>query len=439
MPEFILLAVAGNPVLHSRSPEMFDAAFRKLGIRAHYVRLAAWDAQDILKSGREMGLSGINVTSPFKESVAQLVDNMDSHARAIGAVNTISTEGGRFIGHNTDYFGVQASLAHALGELKGKKAIVLGAGGAAKAAAYALVSAGARTLVLNRTAEKASKIAKELGCKGGGLECLKAELSSADILISCLPTSGRVVPMEALRPSLAILDANYGAKTALQEDAEKMKCKIVDGREWLLYQAVPRFEHLTGLEPPIPEMRRALYSKRKPKKPNIALIGFMGAGKSSVGKAIAEKTGMKFIDLDQEIEKAAGAAIPEIFQKRGEAGFRKLEKAAARRLIPKSNGAVFSCGGGIILDAANRRLISENCIAIWLWASPETAAARAEKEGHRPLLGAGPGSVARARELLGQRMAFYAETSDLVINTNEKSPEEIAGRILYEIDTAFGH
>lgn len=439
MAETMLLAVAGNPVLHSRSPDMFDAAFRELGIRAHYLRLAAWDAQDIIQTAGEMGLRGINITSPFKESMMEFMDEIDGHARSIGAVNTVSRENRKFIGHNTDYFGVQASLAHALGELKGRKAVVLGTGGAAKAATYALVSAGARTTVLNRTAEKARRIAREFGCASSPLGNIAHELKDADILVSCIPTSERVVPKAALSGRPAVLDADYGERTALRADAEKMKCKIIDGREWLLYQAVPRFEYLTGSEPPIQAMRKALYAARKGRKPNIALIGFMGAGKSSAGKIIARKAGMKFLDTDEKIEEDAGAGIPEIFEKQGEKAFREMENRAAKRLIAPSKNTVFSCGGGMVLDPENRKIISGRCIAVWLWVSPETAAMRAAKEGRRPLLEGGPDKAAKAKELIRQRIKFYAETSDLVINSNSRSPEQIAERILYEIDKAFGH
>ncbi|VVB98404.1 Shikimate dehydrogenase (NADP(+)) [uncultured archaeon] len=434
----MLLASAGKPILHSRSPEIFNAAFSHLGLDARYVRLAASDANDLVQAAREMGLRAFNITSPFKESIIPLLDSVDEHARKIGAVNTVIVENGEMLGHNTDYIGVQDALAKDVGNLKGKKAVVLGAGGAARAAAYALVSAKARTTVANRTPEKAREIADSFGCAWAGLDDIGELLNDADILVSCLPIAEPVVPASSLRKGLIVMDAHYGTQTALQKDAKKKGCKMVDGREWLLYQAVPRFEYITGKAPPLDEMRKALYAKSRPQKPNIALIGFMGAGKSTVGKMLAHELGMEFLDTDSLIESRAGASVQEIFKKRGVSEFRKLEKDIAIGEISQSENKVFSCGGGIIIDEENRKAIEGSSIVVWLWVSPEVAVQRIG-EGTRPLLDGAEDRLDAAKKLIAWRLGLYAQASDLVINAGNKPPQEVAERIIYEINQTFGH
>lgn len=435
-----IFAVAGNPVLHSRSPNMFNAAFKHLGMDAHYVRFAASDAKEIVRIAMEMGMSGLNITSPFKESVMGLMDEVSEHAEKIGAVNAISIESGKLIGCNTDFLGVKKALEHAIGKMRGKKAVVLGAGGAARAAAYALRVSHAETMITNRTLKKARRIAEAFGCKACGLEDILSEMKNADVLVSCASTAERIMPQSALRKGLAVMDANYGAKTALQKDAERAGCKIIDGREWLLYQAVPEFGRFSGEKPPIEIMRKALYARKGKKKSNIALIGFMGAGKSTVGKILAKKFGMKFADTDDLIVKKAGMSIQEIFRAKGEPEFRKMEREIAERVIASSSHTVFSCGGGIILPGPNRKAIKKNSIAIWLWVQPETAAKRIGKDGERrPLLEGSGHPAEKARRIIMQRIPLYAQTADLVISTERKTPEQVAGRIKYEIDNAFGN
>ncbi len=436
----MLLASTGRPILQSRSPDIFNSAFSKLGMEARYIRLAAWDASDAVRTAQEMNIIAFNVTSPFKEQMLGLMDGLDKEAEKIGAVNTVSLKGGKLTGHNTDYFGAEAALAHALGPLKGKRAVVLGAGGAAKAAIYALVSAGVLTTVINRTDEKAEKLARQFGCACAPIKLAAKTIRGADILVSCIPTCDRVVPASALSPKLAVLDADYGQKTCLSADAKEAGCKIIDGREWLLYQAVPRFEFITGKEPPIEEMRKALYAKRNGKKPNIALIGFMGSGKSTVGKILARSLNYGFVDLDREIELKKGKTVAEIFANEGEREFRRLERDEVSKM-EGAGGKVFSCGGGAILEESSRKTIRSNCIAIWLWASPQTAVGRLGKDSaRRPLLEKGEGTPAeKAARIIAGRMPLYAETCDMAISTENRTPEQVAERIIYEIDNAFAN
>jgi shikimate dehydrogenase len=139
----------------------------------------------------------------------RFLNNVEDNARKIGAVNTIVIERGKFIGYNTDIIGVRDALLVNGVDLRGKKAVVMGAGGAARAAIFALQTEGTDVVISNRTFEKAKKIAEALGCRASKMENLDGELENTDMLISCIPSTERMVNPHLLRKELVILDANY--------------------------------------------------------------------------------------------------------------------------------------------------------------------------------------------------------------------------------------
>lgn len=434
-----MFAVVGKPVLHSRSPQMHCAAYAELGMDARYVRIAVESREEGLSAARRMGLAGINVTSPFKDIIG-IVDEADETARRIGAVNTVLLKGGKAIGHNTDAYGVaQAFLANGI-SLRGKKALVLGAGGAARAAVVAMVDNGADVTVANRTAEKAIALSKEFGTG----QCALSDAPKSDIIIGCLNTDARAVSKAAITPGAAVLDAFYAKESALAKDARENGCRVLDGREWLLHQGARSFELFTKKKAPIQAMRKAAYANGEGRKAaagngggSIALIGMMGSGKDSVSKALSARNGMPVFSTDWEIERKAGMIIRDIFTKEGEAGFRKRERESIASLNASASPMIINCGGGAILDGGNREALRRIATVVWLWADTGTIMARLKKEDvgkadSRPLLNEGEPEK-RLATLLNERMGAYCEASDIVIPTDGKTPEAIAERILHEI------
>lgn len=257
-----LYAVVGRPITHSRSPAMHNSAFRAMGIPARYVRLNAGSAQEALKKARALGIQGLNVTAPFKEDFARNCDRLDRTARTLGAVNTVVFREGRTLGYNTDVYGVAHALRSHKVVLKGRNAVVLGAGGAAKAAAFALVSSGTEVTVANRTVSKARAIAEAMGCMHSSLRplALKRIFQGTEIVVSTVSTPKRIVPPSLLNGNQVILEANYSTRTALTRDAEQRGVKVIEGREWLLFQGARAFEIFTQRKAPIDVMRMAIYS-----------------------------------------------------------------------------------------------------------------------------------------------------------------------------------
>ncbi len=429
-----LYAVAGNPVFHSKSPVMFNAAFRELAVDAIYLRLAASDPEEIVASAREMDLQGLNITAPFKTTIMRHLDRIDPDAAKVGAVNTIIRTPEGFVGWNTDIAGALGAAESAGFKPSGKKVVVLGAGGAAKAAAFAFLKAKAHVTIVNRTTEKAREAALRLGCQAAGLANIADALEDAGLLVSAISSPDRVVDPSVLRPGLIALDAFYSAPDAFSRDATERGCIVVDGREWLLAQAAPAFSLFTGQAAPTALMRKVLWKRRLDARRNIALIGFMGAGKSTIGALIAQKGELTFIDIDKQIEEKAGVSIAEIFEKQGEGAFRRMEQEEIEGLRLVSHH-VAACGGGAPLERANVRVLRNNCLSIWLWVDMSAVLQRTGEDRTRPLLmGRDAGNL---KALFAARVPAYAACADLTIDTKGKSPEKIAERIWDEVHHAF--
>jgi len=251
----ILAGVLGFPVAHSRSPAMMNAAFAELGLDWRYVKLPVPPARfaETVRALPASGYRGANVTIPHKLAARELADELAPAAEAIGAANTLSFEDGRVLADNTDAGG----LLDALGEdPRGRRALVLGAGGAGRAAVWALREAGAEVEVWNRTPDRARALADEMGV---GLAADPG--AAADMLVNAtaLGLHGEDLPSE-LRPEPAavVVELVYGdAPTALVRWAEAAGARVVDGLEVLVRQGARSLERWTGRPAPLDAMRRA--------------------------------------------------------------------------------------------------------------------------------------------------------------------------------------
>lgn len=163
----------------------------------------------------------------------------------------------------------------------------------------------------------------------------------------------------------------------------------------------------------------------------LLLVGMMGAGKSTVGRLVAQHLGWEFRDVDEEVERSSAASVPEIFAGSGEAAFRELEGRALARCLAGRGDAVVAVGGGAVLSEANRARMAAAGTVVWLRARPETLAARIGDGADRPLLAGGPDEAARrVAELTGERAPLYQEVADLVIDVDAGSADEVAARLL---------
>ena len=273
-----IIGVFGYPVAHSASPPMHNAAFAALGLDFAYVPFAVAPdlLADALQGVRALDMAGANITVPLKELAASLMDELTPRARLLGAVNTVVNRNKHLTGDSTDGPGFLAALADA-GKEAGPnlRAVVLGAGGSARAVVYALAHAGAHVLIANRSRPRADALKAHLVphvsgtvtvCEAWSETAIGAALQTADVLINTTsvgmsPRDGEMppVPASALRPGLLVCDLIYKpAQTRLLALAHQNGCSTQNGIEMLVQQGGLAFTQWTSTAPPLDVMRRAV-------------------------------------------------------------------------------------------------------------------------------------------------------------------------------------
>jgi shikimate dehydrogenase len=264
------LAVLGQPIAHSRSPAMQNAALAELGLTGEWsyeaIEIAPEDFEARVRAMPGQGFAGANVTVPHKVAALRVADEASEPARAIGAANTLSFSDGRIAAENTDATGFLDALP---GDSAGGRALVLGAGGSARAVVWALVSRDAKVTIWNRTPEKARRLAEELGVSalGAGEGDRWPGAGEFDLLVNCTTVGMgeggadlKALPLDAdaIGERHTIVDLAYGpAETELVRAARARGAAVIDGLEVLVRQGAASLRIWTGLEPPIETMRRA--------------------------------------------------------------------------------------------------------------------------------------------------------------------------------------
>jgi 3-dehydroquinate dehydratase/shikimate dehydrogenase len=254
-------AVIGDPIGHSLSPVMHNAGFAACGLDAIYVPFRARDLRDFIEAARAFGLSGFSVTLPHKQKILEYLDGCDSLAAEIGAVNTVEVRGGRGLyGYNTDYTGVLHAIARRV-PLAASRVLLLGAGGSARAVAFALAKAGAAVVVWARRPEQARALARAAG--GESIERGALRRGRFDAIVNCTPVGmypGGGSPLESSELNArVVMDLIYRPrKTELLKRAERRGIAAISGVEMFLEQGAAQFEIWTGRRAPRAVMRRAV-------------------------------------------------------------------------------------------------------------------------------------------------------------------------------------
>jgi shikimate dehydrogenase len=257
-----LYGVLGYPLSHSLSPALHNTAFSVTGLNAVYLAFETRDIDRCLQGMRGLGIKGMSVTLPHKSAVIPLLDEVDDRAKAIGAVNTIVNRGGRLIGYNTDAHGALHALEEKT-QLTGKTAVVIGAGGAARAIGFILREKGVHLTVVNRSRERGKALAHALACPFIPLDGLGER--TADILIHAtsvgmMPhTDACLVPEHFLKPAMVVMDIIYHPmETRLLRMARDRGCETVSGLGMFIHQGAEQFRLWTGLAAPIRAVTEAV-------------------------------------------------------------------------------------------------------------------------------------------------------------------------------------
>jgi 3-dehydroquinate dehydratase / shikimate dehydrogenase len=273
-PETELYGVIGDPIAHSMSPLIHNAAFQHEKMNKVYIpfRIPRENLASFLEDARELGIRGLSVTIPHKEAILKSLGKIDGAVRGVSAANTVQFEKDGLSGFNTDYRAAMDSLAAALEipeaagaspNLQGKSALVLGAGGAARAIAYGLVRRGAEVVIASRTSQRAEALAKALGCKA--VDWTARHNYVVDILVNCTPLGMHPnvdeTPFEKhhLKPNMLVFDTVYNPEsTLLIKDARSRSCTVVTGVEMFIRQAALQFKQFTSRDAPTDLMRDVL-------------------------------------------------------------------------------------------------------------------------------------------------------------------------------------
>jgi shikimate dehydrogenase len=266
--------VIGDPIEHTLSPAMQNAAFESLKLDAVFLafKITSGEVENAIRGIRSLGIRGLNVTMPDKSSVIPFLDEVDETAKVLDSVNTILNDNGKLRGFSTDGAGAHRALEENGVTLAGKKLVLLGAGGAAKAIAYTLAKEVKELVLLNRTPTKTDALAESINRKfhkkvtSGPLSssAIQQNLKTADILINATSVgmhphaADSIVKPEWLKPNLTVMDIVYNPlETKLARDAKAADAQVISGVEMLIYQGAASFEIWTGKSAPVEVMRKA--------------------------------------------------------------------------------------------------------------------------------------------------------------------------------------
>ena len=271
--------VIGNPVEHSLSPAIHNAAFQKRGLNFVYLAWQVDTIGDAVKGLRALGnFRGASVTMPHKVSAMPFLDEVEPTARHIGAINTIVADNGKLTGYNTDATGALRALRDGGVALKGQRVVLLGSGGAARAIAFALAaeSGVAQLTVLGIDDKERRQLVNDLQAKAAlsvqeahlDEQALRRALPEAQVLLHCTPVGMHpkvgesCVPAALLHPGLTVMDIVYNPReTRLLKEAKAAECRVIQGLEMFLNQAVAQFELWTNQKAPVDVMRTVLESR----------------------------------------------------------------------------------------------------------------------------------------------------------------------------------
>ncbi len=385
----IKCGLLGKKLGHSLSPQIHHKFYDIVNIDGSYELFETSESGlgALIEDLEKKGYTGLNVTIPYKTQVMQYLNEISAEAAAIGAVNTILIKDAKRYGYNTDYFGLKTLFSQNGIKIKNQRVVILGSGGAAKCAHRLIKDEGAgEVIVTSRNPENADKAMRTVGYDS--LE----ELDSIDVLLNTTPVgmspSVGVCPVSdaVIQKSGIVVDIIYNPwQTLLLKKAQEFGKKSVNGLLMLSAQAIKAQEIWNNqkYDNTVYQDVFSFLQSLLAKKTNIVLIGMPGSGKSSIGKTLAKRLGMNFVDTDTLVEKEHGA-IPKIFGEKGESVFRQYEHEAAKKAAQLSN-TVISTGGGIILDEKNIKVLRATGTIVFLKRPLEKLLTDIDTSG-RPLL-----------------------------------------------------
>ncbi|MBQ3527572.1 MAG: AAA family ATPase [Clostridia bacterium] len=401
----MIYGLLGEHLSHSYSPLIHSM----LGdYEYRLIEKAPEEVEEFIKSG---DYQAINVTIPYKKTVMPFLDEISERAQAIGSVNVVVRRpDGTLFGDNSDWGGFVSLVKKSRIQIKGKKVLVLGDGGASVTVQAVLRHMGAR-------------VVQVISLFGEDNYDNIDRHADAEVIVNATPVGmypkngERLVDLDMFPRLSGVLDVIYNPyKTALVLDAERRGIPALGGLRMLVAQAVKANEMFFS-SPQKPGVTDAIEKRIAAMMKNVVLIGMPGSGKTTIAKRVAELTGREFVDIDAEIVKVAKKTIPEIFAEDGEEAFRRLETQVTGEVCKRS-GCIISTGGGVVTRPENRDLVRQNSTVVFIKRDLSKLATRG-----RPL-----SETTSAEALWNARSPMYNAWSDVKMLNMGISPT--AGAII---------
>lgn len=444
-------ALFGHPLGHTMSPELHSALFAASGYDADYIAVDVPPEHlaEAVHLARKK-LFGLNLTIPHKKAIIPLLDRVDQSALDLHSVNTVTFDDCKAIGFNTDILGFAESLEKDDISLKGKKVLLIGYGGAAAVMGYHCLKEGAELYITGRDLNKAELLKQSFLQVFSGVKCKTCTRKRIpkDIQIIVNGTPLGMYPHEERTPlyflpykTVYVFDAVYNPPmTALLRLANPRYVKTRDGLYMLVMQAARAQTIWYGAQfsqSTCDSILRRTYAKMavrrlhdKHHKRHLVLCGFMGCGKTTVGRKLARLTGLPFVDLDRYLEEKEQMSIPDIFAQYGESYFRELETRYLSELTQRTESMVLSLGGGAVLRPENVTAIKKSGLLIWLDTPFSRILKNLSNSTTRPLLSK-PDKQTETKRLYQTRRPIYRQVSDLRVRSPRLS--EVVERTLTSI------
>ena len=390
----------GEHLGHSYSQRIHEA----LGGYAYELIEVSPQQLDALMKAKEF--AALNVTIPYKQTVIPYLDELDERAQRIGAVNTIVNDHGRLIGKNTDYYGCRFMLEQAGIEIRDKKVILLGNGGAAQAVYAVLEDLGASSILKVKRNPSAQTLTYEEAYR---------QHSDTQVIVNTSPVGmfpdqeGNPIELNHFSQLESVADVIYNPhRTRLIVEAQKRGCKTATGLSMLTAQAAEAIRAFTG-KAVSSEAILKMTADLAREKMNLVLIGMPGCGKSTIARKLAELSGRPLVDIDQRIVERIGMPIRAFFDQEGEAAFRQIEAEILAEVTLQS-GQIIATGGGIVKDWENVRRLRQSGKVYFLDRSLD----QLETDPSRPL----SSSREALRQLYDQRIELYRSACAQQIDNN---------------------
>ncbi len=410
----------GKTLVHSYSKEIHEA------LGKYFYELFSLAPEEVSEFINARDFGGLNVTIPYKQDVMSMCDEISELASSIGSVNTLywkAQEGGNpiLVGHNTDYEGFLYTAKRSAIDFAGKTVLILGTGGTSLTARKAAANQGASKIYIVTRKEMSAKadISSNTHYKMITYDNLPSIAEEIEIIVNTTPVGTypnnleSVIDLAAFPNCEAVIDVIYNPfKTKLILDAEKASLKTANGLPMLVAQATAAAGYFLGTPGAFESENERIIDKLARQMRNIVLIGMPGSGKSTIGKILADKTSMTFVDMDDEIIKKTGKSIPQIFEEVGELGFRDIESEVAKEL-GKEHGLIIATGGGAILRPENIDALKQNSLVVYIKRPIEALSTNG-----RPL----SKDLETLRQIEKDRIPIYEAAADIIYDNQKDEP-----------------